>query len=352
MDNKWYNIPKQTKVNAYTQIAEDMGMTSYAVEKDWWVIQILSVIFEMEVGKFLIFKGGTSLSKAWGLIERFSEDVDLAFDRTYLGFDKNLTRSGIKRLRKETGKYISEVFSPGLEGQLKESGLTDITLNYIKPEASDTDPAQVEIYFPNVIEYPGYIRPRILLEISCSSLREPRAVQAFSSLLDEYYSGSSFAGTPIKVPTATPERTFLEKVFLLHEEFHRPHKKIRVERLSRHLYDVYQLLKTDYALKAINDKKLYEIIVRHRYTHNRIGEIDYNLHQPQTINPVPIPEFIDVWEADYKTMQEQMIYGDSPSFNNMINAIEDFTVNKINKLDWQMEVEFPKPVIQAEKAKK
>ena len=106
------------------------------------------------------------------------------------------------------------------------------------------------------------------------------------------------------------------------------------------------LFKPKYPLKAINDKKLYEIIVRHRYTHNRIGEFNYNLHQPQTINPVPIPEFIDAWEADYKTMQEQMIYGDSSSFNDMINAIKNFTVNKINKLDWQMEVEFQKPVIQ------
>ena len=349
MNNRWYDIPKQTKLNAYTEIAENTGMTTYAVEKDWWVIQILTVIFEMEIGGFLIFKGGTSLSKAWGLIERFSEDVDLAFDRAYLGFDKNLTRSGIKRLRKETGKYISKVFTPELEARLKESGLTDITLNYIKPGASDTDPVQIEIYYPNVTEYPGYIRPRILLEISCSSLREPNAVRAFSSLLNEHYSESSFACHPIKVPTAIPERTFLEKIFLLHEEFHRPHKKIRVNRLSRHLYDVYQLLKTDYALKAINDKKLYEIIVKHRYTHNRIGEIDYNLHQPQSINPVPIPEFIDAWKADYKTMQEQMIYGDSPTFNDMIDAIKDFTVNKINKLEWKMEIKFPKPEIHSKK---
>jgi len=71
MSNKWYNIPEQTKVNAYTQIAEETGMAPYAVEKDWWVVQTLSAISEMEIGKHLIFKGGTSLSKAWGLIERF-----------------------------------------------------------------------------------------------------------------------------------------------------------------------------------------------------------------------------------------------------------------------------------------
>ena len=72
MENKWYNIPQQTKINAYNQIADEKGMAAYAVEKDWWMVQILAALFEMEIGQYLIFKGGTSLSKAWGLIERFS----------------------------------------------------------------------------------------------------------------------------------------------------------------------------------------------------------------------------------------------------------------------------------------
>ncbi|GET25519.1 nucleotidyl transferase AbiEii/AbiGii toxin family protein [Prolixibacter sp. NT017] len=343
MSTTWYNIPKQTKIRAYTQIAEETGMAPYAVEKDWWVVQTLSTVFSMPVGSYLIFKGGTSLSKAWGLIERFSEDIDLAFDRTYLGFDGGLTRSGVKMLRKKTGQYISDEFIHDLKTRFTENGLTDITLQYIKPEASDADPAQVEIYYPNVIDYPGYIQPRILLEISCSSLKEPNKTQAFDSLLDHHYRGSEFAEVPIQIPTAIPERTFLEKLFLLHEEFHRPHDRIRVERLSRHLYDVYQIIQSEFALEAINNKELYETIVRHRYLHTRIGGINYNLHQPQTLNPVPIPKFMSAWEEDYKTMQEQMIYGDSPAFTAMINEIEDFTKNRINQLPWKMKVKFPEP---------
>ncbi|MEN6452912.1 MAG: nucleotidyl transferase AbiEii/AbiGii toxin family protein [Prolixibacteraceae bacterium] len=341
MSNEWYDIPRETKIRAYTQVAEDTGIASYAVEKDWWVVQILSAIFEMEVSKYLIFKGGTSLSKAWNLIERFSEDIDLAFDRSYLGIGGELTRSGVKVLRQKTGQYISKTFTQELEARLKQNGLTDIMLNYIKPEASDADPVQIQIHYPNVVDYPGYVQPRILLEISCSSLKEPNAVQSFHSFLDEHYFESSFAGAPVSIPTAIPERTFLEKIFLLHEEFHRPHDKIRVDRLSRHLYDVYRLIQSGFALKAIEDRELYETIVKHRYKHTRIGGIDYNLHQPQTIDPVPITKFIDEWKADYKTMQEQMIYGDSPSFESMIDAIRNFTANKINRLEWKMDVEFP-----------
>ncbi len=340
MSNEWYNIPKETKINAYTQVAEETGIPPYAVEKDWWVIQTLTLIFEMKIGEFIVFKGGTSLSKAWKLINRFSEDIDLAFDRALLGSKGELTRTGVKNLRKATGKYILNDFYPALEAKFKENGFDDVKLNYIKPASSDADPVKIEVFYPNVIDYPGYIKPRVLLEISCSSLKEPNTAQSLNSFLDDYYFDSSFAGDAISIPTAIPERTFLEKIFLLHEEFQRPREKIRVDRLSRHLYDIFQLINAGYAEKAIENKKLYETIVRHRYVYSRIGGVDYNLHQPQTINPIPTSEFIDDWEADYKTMQEQMIYGESPSFHKIIEVIQDFTKNSINKLEWKMDIEF------------
>jgi hypothetical protein len=294
----------------------------------------------MGIGKYLIFKGGTSLSKAWNLINRFSEDIDLAFDRALIGFDGELTRTGIKNLRKATGKYISQEFFPQLKDKFIEKGFTEVKLVYIEPTASDADPVKIEIFYPNVIESPGYIQPKILLEISCSSLKEPYKEQPLNSLLYDFYADADFSEAPVIVPTAIPERTFLEKIFLLHEEFHRPIEKIRVERLSRHLYDVYQLINSDYAQKAIADKELYETIVKHRYLHNRVGGINYNQHQPQTINPLPIPEFIEAWKNDYKTMQEQMIYGESPSFEEIISTIKDFTANSINSQTWKMDVEF------------
>ncbi len=142
MNIEWYNIPSQTKLNAYNQIAESTGMAPYAVEKDWWVVQVLSAISEMEVGPHLIFKGGTSLSKAWQLIERFSEDIDLAMDRTLLGFDGMLSRTQIKKLRRETGKFISGAFISELETIFKENGFKDISLRYIEQKASDADPAK------------------------------------------------------------------------------------------------------------------------------------------------------------------------------------------------------------------
>ena len=86
--HRWHNTPAETKVNAYTQIAENTGMAPFAVEKDWWVVQTLAIVFETEIGEHLVFKGGTSLSKAWNLIHRFSEDIDLAINRLSLALKR------------------------------------------------------------------------------------------------------------------------------------------------------------------------------------------------------------------------------------------------------------------------
>jgi predicted nucleotidyltransferase component of viral defense system len=340
--HKWFVIPESTKRNAYIQISEKTGMADFAVEKDWWVVQTLSIIFEMEVGQHLVFKGGTSLSKAWKLIERFSEDIDLAIDRKFLGFEGELSKNQRTELRKAASKYVAETFFEELQKKFQEKGLLGVTFQLVETNDSDQDPRIIEIYYPNVIESPGYIQPRIVVEIGCRSLREPFSVQTFASLVDEEYFDSDFAQTPINVPTVNPERTFLEKIFLLHEEFHKPIEKIRVDRLSRHLYDVYQLAKTDFATTALKDAVLYETIVNHRHKFTRVGGVNYNGHQPQTINPIPLPEVMEAWKADYKTMQEQMIYVDSPSFEAIIEELTKLK-NKINAFEWSMESKFPVP---------
>ena len=118
------------------------------------------------------------------------------------------------------------------------------------------------------------------------------------------------------------KRTFLEKLFLLHEEFHLPKEKMRVDRLSRHLYDIYHLTKAGIAANTINDKELYETIVSHRYKFSRVGEVDYNLHNPKTLNPIPPQEVIADWKTDYAKMKEVMIYEEKkPSFEDLINNL-------------------------------
>lgn len=331
----FFNIPDNEKKNIYQEVSELTRLPSYAVEKDWWVVKTLEIIFQLEIGRHLVFKGGTSLSKAWGLIERFSEDCDLAVDRSFWGFTGVLAKKEITNLRKVSNQYIVSTFLPELIARFSENGITDVEFKLIEAKDSDQDPRIIELYYPNVTDSPGYIQPRVQVEIGCRSLREPFSNQTFTSFVDESFPDAAFTGSAIQIPSVSPERTLLEKIFLLHEEFQRPTEKIRVDRMSRHLYDICRLSATPFAEKALNNKELYAEIVHHRYKYTRLGGVDYRLHNPGTINSIPAEENMDLWRQDYSTMQEQMIYGTSPSFDEMLETIRTFML-KINAMDWKV----------------
>lgn len=113
-----------------------------------------------------------------------------------------------------------------MQAAFSTKGYTDLTFKVIEAKDSDQDPRIIEIYYPNIIGSEGYLIPRVQVEIGCRSLREPFTVRSFGSLVDETYAGSDFAMPFFDVPTVNPERTFLEKLFLLHEEFSKPIEKI------------------------------------------------------------------------------------------------------------------------------
>jgi len=341
---KWLTIPESTKRNAYNQIAEKTGMSAFGAEKDWWVVQTMSALFETSIKDHLVFKGGTSLSKAWKLIERFSEDIDLAISREFFGFNGLLTPNQGKTLRKTAGKYIDTTLLQELEYRFAVKGLMEAGIKLELEVGGDSDRDRViYLHYPNVIDPPGYLLPPIKIEIGCRSLMEPCTIQTFASLLDEIYPDSEFAQDPVSIPTVNPERTFLEKVFLLHEEFQRPTEKMRVERQSRHLYDIVKLANAGYMDKAIQNPELYLTIVEHRQKFNKVGGVDYNLHAPKSINPIPPDNILNAWKADYITMVEQMIYEQKPSSFEQI--LEEITLikNKINDLPWELKFDFPPP---------
>ena len=338
----FYTTDKAEKEAVFNAIAAENGMTPFAVEKDWWVSRTLEIIFQMSIAKHLVFKGGTSLSKAWKLINRFSEDIDLAIDKAFFkGYSGEISKSKISKLRKEAGNYTTGTFFEELQEEFKAKGFNDLDFIVIDAEDSDQDPRVIEIYYPNSIKSQSeYVLPRVQIEVSCRSLREPFTVKSFGGLVDEVYADKDFAEPLFDVPTVNPERTCLEKLFLLHEEFHRPAEKMRVDRLSRHLYDIYHLTKAGIAEKAINDKELYETIVAHRYKFSRVGEVDYNLHSPKTLNPIPVADKMEEWKSDYAKMKEDMIYEENkPSFEDLINNLNELKI-KLQALKWPFELTF------------
>ncbi len=342
MENDTFQkLTESERKQIFEAVSDTTGIPAFAVEKDWWITKTLALIFDTEVGKHLVFKGGTSLSKAWKLIERFSEDVDLAIDRSFFGFSGDLSKNQRTQLRKTAGSYISEIFLENLKASFSNNGIIGVSIEAVEVKSSDQDPRIIEIYYPNVIPTSTYVEPRVQVEIGSRSLREPFTIQKFSSLIDETFSGREFTNKILEIPTVNAERTFLEKVFLLHEEFNRPKDRIRVDRLSRHLFDIYHLSKAGFEEKAINDQQLYETIVQHRYTFTRVGGVDYNSHNPTLINPIPPPDIINEWRNDYKEMLESMIYEQNPpTFDELIDNLQQL-ISRLKKLNWEFSLKFP-----------
>ncbi|HPN71220.1 MAG TPA: nucleotidyl transferase AbiEii/AbiGii toxin family protein, partial [Saprospiraceae bacterium] len=297
------------------------------------VVRTLELVFASSIAPHTVFKGGTSLSKAWNLIDRFSEDIDLALDRRFLGIEKpdsEMTGSQVSKLRKNSAKFITVKYFPELVELFDAAGLNvNIKLGEIKTD--DQDPLIIEIYYPSVTESISYIQPRVLIEVGSRSLIEPFDNRSFTSMVGEKYKGRAFADSNIIIPSVNPQRTFLEKLFLLHEEFQLPTDKIKVERKSRHLYDLEKLMDTEYGVAALGNTTLYQTIVEHRAKLTPLRGINYANHTPDKINPIPPVAIMEAWEKDYQAMQESMLYNPSLPFEKLIERIKELKA-RINKL--------------------
>lgn len=333
MNTEWLKITKERKIDILNQASNRTGLPAIAIEKDWWVTLTLNASFDLDYSSHIVFKGGTSLSKGWNLIERFSEDIDLAIDRKFFGFEVDISKNQIKKLRKKSCKFFSTTFVSDLTNKFIDwKTIDECSLNAQEVKESDKDPQIIEIHYNSVLEKSDYLPQRVLIEISSRSLIEPSEEREINSIISDVLASQSFATEPFKILTVLPQRTFLEKMFLLHEEFLQDISKIRINRLSRHLYDLEKLMDTEYGTAALKDKELFVSIVNHRKKFNAIRGLDYSNHIPGKIKIIPPNEIISDWEKDYTTMTENMIYGEALSFDALIKRIEILQkrVNEIN----------------------
>ncbi|MFG6390870.1 MAG: nucleotidyl transferase AbiEii/AbiGii toxin family protein [Candidatus Amulumruptor sp.] len=329
--SKWIDaVIDELQITA-SYVARNKDISEGAVEKDWWVTAILKVLFSLSPAKYMFFKGGTSLSKGWNLIDRFSEDIDIALYRDFyldvLGKEcaNASTNNQVKNLRIANRDYILGEFADELIVKLDEVGLGECRVVPIttkkdgSPIDHDSDPVIIEIHYPVKVSSDAYVRPVVKIEISCLSMKEPYEVKRISSLVGEAFSqidDETFAD----IPTITPTRTFLEKAFLLNEEYQR--KNPRTERMSRHLYDLERLMDTPFAEAALSDMELYQEIIAHRQRFYHVGGVTYELNHPSTIKFCQTGDLRDKMRLDYDAMKTSMIYGEKLSFETLIARLE------------------------------
>lgn len=318
----WFSLKAAERGEIFQETGKRAGLPATAIEKDWWVCLALNLVFSSEYAPHFVFKGGTSLSKGWNLIERFSEDIDLAIDRSFLGFEGDLSKTQVKKLRKASSAFISKEFTQTLAQRINDLEIPNLSLLVREFRDSDKDPMVIELEYKTLTADADYLKPKVLIEIRARSLIEPHEERKIHSIISSQFPERDFADPDSDIPVVVPKRTFLEKAFLLHEEFQKPTGQVRVIRLSRHLYDLDKLSKTDHADKALADTELYQSIIAHREKFNLLKGIDYKLHHPESIDFIPPREIIKAWEEDYKRMQESMIYGESRNFGELITDLE------------------------------
>jgi hypothetical protein len=342
---KFIDLSRQDQIDVLDRVSGELNIRQKEViEKDWWVTAVLRAMFSLPYAEHISFKGGTSLSKCWHLIDRFSEDIDIAINREYLGFTGDLSKNQISdKLRRAACSFVREKMQYDLAQQLCEAGIdkekfgvkVDIT------PVTTTDPEVININYDSaldgelsitVTDYERqYILPKVKVEVSGRSMSEPVQEIALSSMIDQVYSTAPFAEKPFMVRAVLPERTFLEKVFLLHEEFAKPRDLIRVERMSRHMYDIGQILKTPIAEKAIQNEQLYHQVVEHRRKFIGMRGFDYDMLYPATLSIIPPTEVAEQWRKDYENMRLYMIYGESVSFDTLIEQLAELQ-NRIRSI--------------------
>jgi predicted nucleotidyltransferase component of viral defense system len=331
------DLSKKERLEIF-QIAHDtFGLSKISIEKDWWVTAVLRALFSLTYAENLSFKGGTSLSKCYNLIERFSEDVDIAVNREFLGFKGTLSKTQISdRLRRAACSFVRERLQFDLAKQLENNGINpqNFSVKVNITTISTTDPEIIEIEYQSLFAEENYIKRKVIIEVSGRSMNEPLQTVKLRSMIDGEFPNEEFAEKPFEVQAVVPQRTFIEKICLLHEEFARPQEFVRTERMSRHLYDLEKIMDTPIADEALADKDLYNSVVGHRRIFIGLRGFDYATLVPKMINIVPPDNILDLWKADYEIMQRTMIYGESLPFNKLLEKIKQLN-ERINQLKWK-----------------
>ncbi|MEG1509168.1 MAG: nucleotidyl transferase AbiEii/AbiGii toxin family protein [Clostridia bacterium] len=310
-------------IDLFKNTASKLGMNEVIIEKDFWVCWMLDFLFHRSEFKDVIaFKGGTSLSKSYGLIDRFSEDIDIILDWQVLGYSKNepwekRTNTAQDVFNKEanikTEKYLNKIFMPSIQEAVKNE------LGYDVVFSVDIKEPQTIIFEYRKSFNDKYILPIIRLEVGALAAWTPTEKKAISPYVAQVYE-QLFEQKQTEVLTVKPERTFWEKATILHREANRQNGNLP-SRYSRHYYDLYRLSESIYKNSAINDKDLLKKVVefKDKFYHCKWAKYEDCLNG--NFKLVPSDEILKKVSNDYKNMQN-MLFGEKPTMDEIIENLK------------------------------
>lgn len=310
--------------------AEDLDTVATYIEKDFWASIVLDILYNglTKDRPRILFKGGTSLSKVHGLIERFSEDVDFTIFSADLGFtgDRDPLAAGSSNKKKKklsdeiieaTSKYICESLKVELE----------IVIKKLSPECSiaidESDRSTLLLKYPSLFENDPYVQPSVKLEGGGRSAVEPHQKYTIAPLIASTLPDWDFSVR--NVITIDAQRTFWDKVFILHGLYYGYRDENRIpedrQRLSRHYYDVAMIYNSEIGKQAIDNDELREKVRQHKLDFFKTAWKKFDLAVPGTLRIVPYDRLLQALERDYRAMQGMML-GTAPNFDSLIEVLK------------------------------
>ena len=315
------NLPKN-ELNAILQeVSSVKGLSKAIIEKDLWVCVVLDYLFSKSPWRDgLAFKGGTSLSKAYNLIERFSEDIDLILDWRVIGYDKTeplAERSANhqdklnKKILAKTSEFLQTTLIPRIKKDLSELISRDLQIIY--------EDDAVIIGYGNAYADASILHA-IRLEIGALAAWTPTQNVTIRPYIAETYP-NLFDDAFVEVRTTTPERTFWEKITILHREAFRPENSTLPPRMSRHYYDVYRMAKLGILDRALQNPGLLDQVAAFKAKFYPQKWAHYELAKLGTLHLVPPDHNLKPLQRDYAAMAG-MIYGERPEFDELMDNLE------------------------------
>jgi len=327
-------LPLEEQQSALSHVATQKGLPLIVVEKDLWVTILLHILFGENGSKGILFKGGTSLSKGFDLIDRFSEDIDVTYSIETLkqhygefedpwNYFKDSSKWSNKKLERELlnlkkigQSYTDEILLKIVKDELKE--IIDLEFEVVS-EGEMT----LYIHYPRLLEeseYGGsYVKPVIKVEAGVRSARVPTITRSIDSFFEQILGKSN----PIDVEILRPDRTFWEKATILHAENSR-NEPSRIEKrnhMSRHIYDLVKLYNSEYGKMAMDNLELLTDVVKHKSTFYKDNRADYPNATPDNIKIVPTVELNHNFKVDYEDMAKSMIIGNPPTYEKLLEIL-------------------------------
>jgi hypothetical protein len=330
--NQIASLPAKDRRQLFNEAAVQRGLPPFHVEKDFWVCWVLGILFgDAAIGGHLTFRGGTSLSKAWGIIERFSEDIDISMSRPWLGETKDPAEPEINPPERERRLQVlrnqcREMIRSRLHPLLEESANRILKTTYrleIEPLEKARDPFCIHFHYPAAENSTptDYHRPAVKIELSGRAEGWPMESRTIQPYVAQVFPDLA-RSCAVTLSCVHPARTFWEKASLVHEHNIRPESKPLSTAQARHLYDLVRLWTVGGVAQTTGFGELFTGVKQHREAFFGYKWVDYSVLVPPTLRLRPPDDRLADWRNDYSRMRS-MFYGEPPSFDDLLKGIDE-----------------------------